>query len=331
MRPRLLDIIACPECRSKLACEAAATDPASSHIMEGRLLCGNCDKTYPIRKGVPYFADTPETIAHAETMDKFGYEWTRFSDYSVDNFAEFIKPLPQGYFSGKLGLDAGCGAGRHALRAAALGAEIVGLDISKAVDAAFAAVRNNAKIHIVQGNIALPPFSGKTFDFIYSLGVLQHMPEPEKGYHSLVSLLKEKRDIFIWVYQKRLRKILLEIPRAFTRAMPASGIRLAALAATMIDYGIFCTLFRVFNSLPAAGAAARKMFPARTQEYAGYSFRNNWTDWYDRLAAPLTNYYTVEDIEKWLKNAGLEDGGVSPVGDSWIWAKGTRGAGGTIC
>ena len=96
--------------------------------------------------------------------------------------------------------------------------------------------------------------------------------------------------------------------------------------ATAVDYGVFCSLFRLLDCMALTHATAQKIFPPRTREYAGYPFRDNWTDWYDRLAAPITNYYTIDEIFEWTEKARLKDVRVSLVGDSWIWAIGRRPA-----
>jgi uncharacterized protein YbaR (Trm112 family)/ubiquinone/menaquinone biosynthesis C-methylase UbiE len=326
MREEVLRWIICPDCGGELTCHPDERDPSSPHILEGRLSCASCRQNYPIIHGVPRLLPSEAgTRAKNETQEKFGFEWTQFKDYSVDNFTAFIHPLPVGYFNKKLGLDAGCGAGRHSCRAQALGAHRIGLDLSPAVHSAFESSKNMERIHIVQGDIEHPPFRPGTFDFVYSLGVLQHLSDPKGGYLCLVPLLKRGGDIFIWVYQKRLRKILLEMARIITKRLPPPLISITAFLFTLVDYGIFCTLFRLLSKFNALRPFCQKIFPARTQEYAGYSFRNNWTDWYDRLAAPITHFYDTSDITSWLREASLEKVEVNAEGDSWIWAIGRRG------
>jgi uncharacterized protein YbaR (Trm112 family) len=132
MREEVLRWIICPDCGGELTCHPDERDPSSPHILEGRLSCASCRQNYPIIHGVPRLLPSEAgTRAKNETQEKFGFEWTQFKDYSVDNFTAFIHPLPVGYFTKKLGLDAGCGAGRHSCRAQALGAHMIGLDLKE--------------------------------------------------------------------------------------------------------------------------------------------------------------------------------------------------------
>ena len=60
MKPEALDVFACPQCRGSLELTAERRD--AQEIVEGRLRCGACDVEYPIRRGVPRFAEPHEGI-----------------------------------------------------------------------------------------------------------------------------------------------------------------------------------------------------------------------------------------------------------------------------
>jgi len=82
--------------------------------------------------------------AKKRTLSSFSFQWNVFSEmYEVweENFLDYVHPLQPDFFDGKLGLDAGCGFGRHLYYAAKFGAEMVGLDLSEAVESAY----NNTK------------------------------------------------------------------------------------------------------------------------------------------------------------------------------------------
>ena len=52
----------------------------------------------------------------------------------------------------------------------------------------------------------------------------------------------------------------------------------------------------------------------RIKVYGNYPFQVAYADWFDRLSPPLRFYYDKPDIEKWFKDAGLEDIRVTPTG-----------------
>src|SRR5207245_282924 len=89
------------------------------------------------------------------------------------------------HLTGRVGLDAGCGEGRYTYCLADEGAEVVGLDVSAAVNQAYRRNRANPRVHIVQGSIYQPPLRRGIFDFVMSTGVLHHLPDPDGGFDAL--------------------------------------------------------------------------------------------------------------------------------------------------
>ncbi len=51
MKPELLDILICPECKGKL--ELSVTEKDGEEIIEGTLTCQSCSEVYPIRDAIP--------------------------------------------------------------------------------------------------------------------------------------------------------------------------------------------------------------------------------------------------------------------------------------
>lgn len=261
-----------------------------------------------------------------KTIDRFGYEWTHFNDYDCDNFKAFVDPLPVNFLKGKLGLDVGCGAGRHARQASERGAEVVCVDLSEAVDVAYKNNAGNEFVHIVQSDIYNLPFSTGNFQFIYSLGVLHHLTEPERGYQALIPFLSEGGALFIWLYAYAPRKAALEILRSVSQKLSNNNIRRMAYLCNLIDYGIFVNMYHLMCNLPYLGKLLNHDIFIRFKEYKEYGFRVGYVDWFDRLSAPITNFYKKSEVRNWLTRSGLCDTKLLPVGDSWWWLYGERKA-----
>ncbi|MEM3698651.1 MAG: methytransferase partner Trm112, partial [Archaeoglobaceae archaeon] len=51
MRRSLLDILACPKCKSDLDLEVLQEE--SEEIISGKLICKGCKAVYPIEDGIP--------------------------------------------------------------------------------------------------------------------------------------------------------------------------------------------------------------------------------------------------------------------------------------
>ena len=269
-------------------------------------------------KGVRTNTVSQDSALKEKTLKSFGFQWNRFSKIIPEfraNFLNYIKPIKPSFFRNKLVLDAGCGFGRHTYYSAEFGAEVVGMDLSNAVDAAYKNLRKFPKAHVVQGDIYNLPFRSR-FDFIFSIGVIHHLPDPEKGYLSLVKFAKKGTPIFIWVYGRegrwfkvnvvgRLRKITRHIPH---RILYVSCYIPAAVYQVSNDIYIFlnrgCTK-PLARFMPFKG-------------YAKFPFMVKHADAFDLLATPEDNYYTRQDMEQWVKNARLKNTWITDIdGRSW--------------
>ncbi|HEX8145406.1 MAG TPA: methyltransferase domain-containing protein [Pyrinomonadaceae bacterium] len=257
-----------------------------------------------------------ETRAQRETARSFGYEWQAFSEMLPDyesNFRWYFERFEAKAFEGALVLDAGCGTGRHTFYMARSGArEVVAMDFSQAIEVAAYNNRANPNTHFVQADIYHPPFPPRTFDFLYSLGVLHHLPDPERGFRQLLPLLREDGFLNIYLYWN------LEGEPRWRRAA-LSGVTQVRRLTTRLPHG----LLKKLSWLIAAGFELGLVTPARTLDrfsltrrladrvplghYRKYSFRVLYTDQFDRFSAPIENRYSRAEVAAWFERAGLED------------------------
>jgi SAM-dependent methyltransferase len=261
--------------------------------------------------------DRAEDLQRA-TQRSFGYQWTHFADMveaNREHFLTYVAPIQSAFFKGKRGLDAACGFGRHLYYAKEFGAQMVGLDFSDAIRSARAILGNQAGASLVKGDIYRPPFHPESFDFIYSLGALHHLPDPEAGFQSLLPYLKKGGAIFIWVYSKKRRVLnsLLEAVRCVTTRMPLRLLDQLCLVLALVDFYLFVNPYRILAPL-LKSVGIPLWAPPRVHLYAKFPFRVCYADWFDRLAAPIRFYYNEEDLKGWAARAGLRDVVITPTG-----------------
>jgi SAM-dependent methyltransferase len=300
MKLRLLDFIVCPKCKSKFKLEVAKED---EEVKEGKLICNKCRATYPIRSYIPRILPKLTSI-EKKTAKSFGYEWTHFSklyETYKQQFLDWIKPLKPSFFKNKVVLDAGCGLGRHVYYSTKFGAkEVIGIDFSNSVDVAYQHVKQFSNVHIIQTDIYNLPFK-KPFDFIYCIGVLHHLPWPEKGFRELIKHLKPEGRISIWVYGKEgnlLLKPLLAL-RRLTIKLSLEVNKLISLSILSLIYPIII-LYKLFKKIN---------LPHRDFFIYLSNFNLNLINSiiFDQLIAPIANYYRKEEIEQWFANVGLKN------------------------
>ena len=265
------------------------------------------------------FVHSEQPVSEADesllsTIDRFGFEWTQYADYNAENFDRFLQPINLLLSSGMLALDAGCGAGRHAVSLAERGIEVIGVDISWAVDAAHARASGRPMLHIVQADLYQLPFQASLFDLAYSLGVLHHLPEPSSGVQSLASRIKPGGIFLAWVYMRTPRKMLLEPVRRVVRRFSSNAIDRLSWVLAVLEWGAVIGPYRILSQHTKE---SRSVVPKRIREYARLGFHVSRVDWYDRLAAPISFPMTRPQAQALLSHPNLYDRQVNPIDDSW--------------
>jgi SAM-dependent methyltransferase len=267
------------------------------------------------RSGPHDGADTRQVA----TAQSFGFEWSRFPEMRDEwerNFLEYMAPHGPHFFHGKRVLDAGCGSGRHAFYAAQYGATVWAIDLGPAVAVARRNTGRCDAVHVVQADLYNPPFAPESFDFIYSLGVLHHLPDPEAGFHNLLRYLKPRGEIQIFLYWEPegqpLKHGLLAVVsavRRLTTRLPYRMVHALSYPAAWLAFGLFVWPYLALRGVPGLRGIAERI---PMKQYARYPFQVCVNDQFDRLSAPIENRYTKAEVEGWLARAGLEDVTVRP-------------------
>ena len=313
MKPSLLPYLRCPACASELALTTEQSEGAE--IMEGQLACVLSGHRFPVRRGVPRLLSDALSREQEKTASAFGWQWQHFTEMHrlyEQQFLDWISPIEPAFFEGKLVLDAGCGIGRHAFFAARYGAkDVVAMDLSAAVETAFRNIGRLPNAHVIQADILAPPFAraaGKgAFDFIYSIGVLHHLPDPEAGFRSLVRCLRPGGTFFGWVYgyenNALVHRVIDPVRRRVTSRLPPPLLRTIAYPMAVVMHALVKGVYR-----PLQGRAALQRLPAHAylSSLTDFNFRQNYNIVFDHLVAPTAFYLKREEFEGWFQRAGLE-------------------------
>jgi SAM-dependent methyltransferase len=310
MKRTFVEELVCPLSADPLSLEAEPGDDVET----GELVCTGCGERWPVEHGIP--------------------QWQHFSELHPEfeaQFLDWLAPIGREFFEGKRVLDAGCGNGRHAYLAASFGArEVVGLDLSGAVDAARHNVLRFDNVEIVQGDLLRPPFrtaaEGGGFDLVYSIGVLHHLPDPHAGFVSLTRFVRPEGSIAIWVYGHEnnglVRHVVEPIRRVSTR-VPTPLLRFMAWPLAVGFHGAARLVYRPLHGTAVGNALPLHDYLASVSDF---SFRQNYGIVFDQLSAPTAAYLKESDLTGWLRESGLSDVHLSHRhGNSWR-ARGRRTA-----
>ena len=304
----------CPACGGPLDLSTGSSQ--DSEIIEGQLRCTSCATSFPINSGIPRFANLDHVASDkAATAAGFGWQWQHFTQEDsryAEQFLGWIAPVTPEFFRDKVVLEGGCGKGRHTQLAARWGArDVIGIDLSAAVETAYMATRELGNAHIIQADIFNLPLA-RSFDYAFSVGVLHHLPDPRGGFLSLASKVKKGGHISAWIYgaennewitrwvnpvrekltSKMDRRLLLQLSK-----IPAASIYLA----TKLVYG-------PLNKSRSGSAIARHLFyNDYLKAIAPFGWREQHTIVFDHLVAPTAFYLSREEFEAWWQDVGAGD------------------------
>jgi len=310
-------------------------------ITSGALACRKCYVYYPIWDGVPrmltYRTAVAEMHAKANTewirtdlrdfrlpdgqpppgeeqifrnfsTEWLGYRWTGDNYWNVTthnmlNCKRFELGVAPGDLADKLLLEVGIGIGGTAdALSREERCEIVGMDLSYAVDQAYRYFGKNARLHIVQASVFAPPFKPSTFNVVYSHGVLHHTYSTAKAFVALTKLPKVPDGmLYMWVYsheQERatlLRRALMGVEiavRPFLSKLPRI-VQTVLLAPTLPLYILYQNWYRR-NSLGA--------------EYAAhYGWNEALHAARDRLTPPFAFRHSYDEVVSWFESNSYAD------------------------
>lgn len=337
MRRKLLEYLECPETGQDL--ELEVFNEKNDEIYEGLLRTKDRKFIYPVINGIPrllplslqgelrryhklffrkYNNKFPAVRIHEDsetledskkTLKSYSYQWRTFDEMLKEwkiYFDDYMKPFKPSFFRGKKVLDVGCGYGRIAYYSAKYGADVFAMDLSEAVESAYKNTKEFPNCHVVQGSIYHIPFK-KKFDFIYSVGVIQHTPRKEESFRKLAEKMKKDTLLYIWVYSRRKGIYNLIYPmRKFTTKMPFELLKILCFGCAVLQSILILLPYKlmVLSKIVSLKKLA-KSIPYTS--YAHYPFRYNYADWFDRLSVPLTDGFSKKQVENWFKKNDLKD------------------------
>lgn len=309
----------------------SADQREAEEIIQGRLACASCSRSWPIVRGVPRFASLAEVEAEkAATAAGFGWQWQHFTQADEkyeQQFLGWIAPVAPEFFRDKIVLEGGCGKGRHTQLAAQWGAsEVIGVDLSAAVETAFAATRQLPNAHIVQADIYSLPFK-RVFDYAFSVGVLHHLPDPRGGFKSLASKVKPGGHISAWVYGAENNEWITRWVnplrhRLTSRMNPKALLQLSKLPAAIM-FAATKLVYGPLNRSQTGSSLARHLFyNDYLNAIAPFGWREQHTIVFDHLVAPTAFYISRDEFADWWREIGA-----SEVSLSWHNRNSWRGFG----
>ncbi len=179
------------------------------------------------------------------------------------------------------------------------GCELVGIDLSYAVDGAYKNFGSNIFFHIVQASAFNLPFKENSFYYVYSHGVLHHSSDPKTCFQNVSKLVKASGFLYVWLYSdtsenrnllRRLLMVLEKMLRPIIWRLPQTIQNLALFPLSLL-YLIHQNLYQRL----------------RAKNMVNFSFREAYHAARDRFTPRYAYRFSEDELAEWFTLAGYNN------------------------
>ena len=250
-----------------------------------------------------------------ETVDSFGAEWSKFNNFSEkeinlagDQYFDIVSP---DIYSGKSVLDVGCGTGRWSKYLASKVRILEAIDPSDAVISAAKLLQNEKNIRISKASVNGIPFPDNSFDFVFSLGVLHHIPDTQNAMYECVKKVKSGGYFLVYLYydfdnRGKFYKLLFLASNLIRRVVCILPSTLKKAACDLLALLVYLPIISISKFLLLIGVKKIiKHIPL--SYYADKSINIIRNDSLDRFGTPLEQRYSQKETYQMMSLCGLND------------------------
>lgn len=266
---------------------------------------------------VPCFISSEESNIDWVTVKSFGEEWAKFHGFSDEEIKmigdQYFDVVPSELLNGTAQvLDMGCGSGRWSRYLAPKVKSIEAIDPSDAVFQAHFLTKEFSNVRVTQASVDAIPFENNSFDLVFSLGVLHHIPDTRAALKKCVEKVKPGGYFLVYLYYSldnrgRLFKSLFflsNLLRLLVSVLPGGLKRVVCDIIAVTIYMPFVFIARLAGLIPFTRNLI-KYIPL--SYYRDKSFMVIRNDSLDRFGTPLEQRFSRKQIESMMFEAGLTE------------------------
>jgi SAM-dependent methyltransferase len=270
-------------------------------------------------------SDAPD----AATAAAFATSWNTVGEGSVytrEQFLDWFDPVDPASLAGQSVLELGFGNGSLLLHVGAYRpARLAGVELGDTLEQ----TRSNLA-HLPAGMLELhrgdmTKVALGTFDFVYCIGVLHHLDDPEEGFASVVRHTRPGGRFHCWVYAEEGNGVVIHVVDPLRRAvchLPWWMTKYAVALPLAIPYFAYAkALARAADALgDDPGLIGRLPMAEYSRWIARRDFRFFHHVAFDQLVTPQTRYFSRRTVEGWLRRPEIDSASTYVVqrnGNSW--------------
>jgi len=264
-------------------------------------------------KEIPSFVIEDEKSIEKNTISSFGKEWKKFSRFNTEEISligsEYFDIVKDQINKNSIILDVGCGTGRWSKYIADKVNFVEAIDPSDAVLPAVELNYESANIRITQAGTDNIPFPDESFDFIFCLGVLHHIPDIKKALQNIIRVLKRNAYMLVYLYynfdnKNAVYKFIFKL---------SSIIRKVVSSLPFWLKSFICDILSVIIYMPfiLLGRLCKFIFKGNFYKHIPLSYYINKpfkvirNDALDRFGTRIEKRYTRKEIISLLNEVGI--------------------------
>jgi SAM-dependent methyltransferase len=250
----------------------------------------------------------PTDDLQRRTIEDFGVQWNEFKDLDSGYYGErelfddIVSPfLSRSDVEGKYVCEIGSGTGRISLMLLdADAAHVLTVEPSAAFDVLVSNTRKHADRMTYLNKTGSEIPAGENLDYVFSIGVIHHIPDPSPTVQAAWSALKPGGRMLIWLYGHEGNELYLAVVRPLrlvTRRLPAP-----------ILHGLTWLLLPLLWSYIQCCKVARlPMRDYMTKILSELDQRQLRANIYDQLNPAYAKYYREHEARALMESNGFTD------------------------
>lgn len=318
---KILTYLACPKCLSDLHLEDLQMGCTQGHV-------------FPIIEGISHLLTDVQDKDAIQTAKLYGRLWKKNnywelgtvpSNWHSDKIQEV---LPHPIVHGNVGVEIGCGSGYDTYLLAKKHPHVIFLsfDMSEGIFTAKKLTENLSNVFLFRASALDIPIKTQSCDFVYSYGVLHHLPDPYRGFKEAVRILKPAAPFSLYLYEKHESSFwkakaiqVVSWFRKLTSSFPPKTLEALAI--------IFSPFIVIFFSWPAQ-VLKRFRYTQKIAQKIPFNFGVGLFsvrgDLYDRFGAPYEYRFSREDLIRWYQSLQCENYFFGKMKESAGWVTSAR-------